>query len=198
MGHSQAEKTQTHDEIVRIASKRFRELGLDGLSIADLMKEAGLTHGGFYRHFASREDLLLEALLAALKDGEAPGKNKREKANVALTFDAVIDGYLSESHRDEPGSGCAVSALMSDMGRAGAAARKLYTGQVERNLRLLTQLLGKADTPMNQAEAIVVYSAMIGAVGLARAVSDKRLSKEILNTVREYLKNGFKQCSRSV
>ena len=104
MGHSQAEKSQTHDELVRIAAKRFRELGLDGLSIANLMNEAGLTQGGFYKHFASRESLLLEALVAALKDGEAPRKRKPGKSPSTPSFRSVVEDYLSESHRDDPGS----------------------------------------------------------------------------------------------
>jgi TetR/AcrR family transcriptional regulator, transcriptional repressor for nem operon len=197
MGHSQAEKSQTHDELVRIAARRFRELGFDGLSIADLMNQAGLTQGGFYKHFASREDLLLEALTAALKDGEAPRKKKQGKSPAKLSFDAVVDGYLSESHRDDPGTGCAVGALMNDVGRAGAAARKLYTGQVERNFRLLDQLLGAADSSAGRAEAILAYSAMTGAVGLARAVSDRNLSNEILITVRNYLKDEFQAKSQA-
>jgi TetR/AcrR family transcriptional repressor of nem operon len=189
MGHSQAEKSQTHDELVRIAAKRFRELGFDGLSIANLMNEAGLTQGGFYKHFASREDLLLEALTAALKDGEAPRKKKHVKSPAELSFDAVVDGYLSDSHRDDPGSGCAVGALMNDVGRAGAAARELYTGQVERNFQLLERLQGTTDSPSGRAEAIIAYAAMTGALGLARAVSDKNLSNEILSTVRNYLRD---------
>jgi TetR/AcrR family transcriptional repressor of nem operon len=197
MGHSQAEKSQTHDELVRIAAKRFRELGFDGLSIANLMNEAGLTQGGFYKHFASREVLLLEALTAALKDGEKPRDKKHGKSPAKLSFDAIVDGYLSENHRDNPGSGCAVGALMNDVSRAGTAAKKLYTGQVERNFRLIEQLLGAADSPEGRTQAIIAYSAMTGAVGLARAVSDKDLSNEILSAVRNYLKDDVQTKSQA-
>src|SRR5438477_11799904 len=113
MGHSKAQKTRTHKRIVSIASKRFREKGLAGFGIADLMKGAGLTVGGFYKHFDSRDDLVAEALRAAF----GPWKKQSlaaEAGGSPLTYENLVDSYLSEAHRDHPGTGCPPSALACD------------------------------------------------------------------------------------
>src|ERR1700704_1018517 len=113
MGHSKADKDESHDRIVQVAAAGFREIGVDGIGVADLMKEAGLTHGGFYRHFSSRDDLVAEAIERALRDGsqgafDAVAKSKLPKQ--ALLF-ALVDWYLSIGHRDGRATGCAVAAL---------------------------------------------------------------------------------------
>lgn len=192
MGHSQAGKREGHDRIVRIAARRFREGGLDRLSIADLMNEAGLTHGGFYKHFASRDDLVLQALGVALRESSTPDAgNFRKAKGGGPTFQSVVKGYLSKSHRDSPGAGCAVGALISDIGRAGSGAKDLYTEQVERNLDSVAGLIGDPENSADRAKAIVILSAMAGAIGLARAVSDDRLSNDILETVGDFLAANF-------
>src|ERR1700756_4964076 len=104
MGHSKAEKAETHKRILKIASKRFREDGLAGVGIAELMKEAGLTVGGFYKHFNSRDDLVAEAV------GSACGGWKRRmeaatSGGAPLSYARLIDDYLSEAHRNNPGTG---------------------------------------------------------------------------------------------
>ena len=109
MGHSQSDKAESRKRILDIASRRFRETGLEGLSIADLMQEAGLTHGGFYKHFESREDLVASALDQAMTE------TLKRPASTLSTF---IDRYLSVEHRDAPGGGCAISALAADVGRS--------------------------------------------------------------------------------
>src|SRR5258708_32092995 len=126
MGHSQAEKAKTHKRIVQIASKRFREDGLVGVGVADVMKEAGLTVGGFYKHFDSRDDLVAEALSVAL------GRLKRQMDAAAsggppLTYAKVVDDYLSEAHRDKPGVGCPISALAGEIARGDKRTRSLAT-----------------------------------------------------------------------
>src|ERR1700681_217909 len=98
MGHSKADKDESHDRIVQVAAARFRETGVDGVGVADLMKEAGLTHGGFYRHFASRDELVAEAIEQALRDGgvAVDALAKLEHAPLAT----LVDAYLSAVHRD--------------------------------------------------------------------------------------------------
>lgn len=176
MGHSQAEKAETHARIVKIAAARFREAGLDGLSLADLMKEAGLTHGGFYRHFDSRDELVAEAVAAALTQANG--------SLAGASFERLVDHYLSPDHRDGIAEGCAVTALAADMTRANPAARDAYTAQVKRNLAALARLIPGGD----RAAAIMTMTSLLGALSLARAVNDEALSLEILETVRESLK----------
>ena len=184
MGHSQASKQNTHDRIVNIASERFCELGLDGLSIANLMKEAGLTHGGFYKHFESREQLVAEALDTAFKRSETPERTHR------ADFQTLVGEYLSPAHRDSVGTGCAVGALVSDIGRVQGEARTLYTRKLQGNFKGIAALLGDRDGERRK-EAIVAFSAMVGALGLARASADEDLALEILDTVQAFLLETF-------
>jgi len=184
MGHSQASKQNTHERIVNLAAERFCELGLDGLSIANLMKEAGLTHGGFYKHFESRDQLVAEALDAAFKRSENPEKLSRD------SFQAMVGDYLSPEHRDGVGTGCAVGALVSDIGRVEGEARELYTRKLSGNFKGIAKLLGGSEGEKRK-EAIVAFSAMVGALGLARATGDDALSREILATVQQFLLDSF-------
>ena len=116
MGHSRAEKARTHKRIVAIASKRFREEGVAGVGIAEVMKEAGLTIGGFYKHFGSRDALVVEALATAFKDLDVWEEHTADMAQ-------LLQDYLTEAHRDAPGTGCAMGALLGDMTRGSKSAR---------------------------------------------------------------------------
>ena len=188
MGHSRAEKDKTHKRIVKIAARRFREEGLAGVGIAELMKEAGLTVGGFYKHFNSRDDLVAEAVSSAL------GTWKRQNDAAAsggptVSYAQLIDDYLNEAHRDNPGTGCAVSALAEEIARSDKRTRAVASEEIRSNLQLLASLLSGKDKRAARSQAILTYSALVGAISLARAVSDKILSREILRTVAELLKN---------
>lgn len=194
MGHSRAEKAKTHERIVNLASKRVRERGLAGIGIAELMKEAGLTVGGFYKHFSSRDDLIAEAL------GVTPGPWTR-LAEVAapgappVTYDSLVDNYLSEAHRDNPATGCPVGALAGDAARGGRKTRTLITQQFENGMKTLADSIreksGRNDA-VARSEAIFTYCALVGAISVARAVSDEKLSREILKTVAQLLKKRTK------
>src|ERR1700735_3897935 len=140
MGYSQAQKEKTHKRIVAIASKRFREKGLAGFGMAELMKEAGLTVGGFYKHFDSRDELVAEAL------SDAFGVWQRQKAATAssgrpLSFEKLIDDYVSDVHRRNPGAGCAFSALAPEIARSDKRTRARTTEQVRDDIQLLAGVL---------------------------------------------------------
>ena len=188
MGYSQAQKEKTHQRIVAIASKRFREKGLAGLGIAELMEEAGLTVGGFYKHFASRDELVAEAL------GDAFGvwqrqKEAAESGGHLFSFASLVDDYLSDVHRKNPGAGCAFSALAPEIARSDKRTRALTAEQVRRDLELIVGLLPSKDKRAARSRAILTFSALVGAMSLARAVSNDPLSREILKTVADLLKN---------
>jgi TetR/AcrR family transcriptional regulator, transcriptional repressor for nem operon len=187
MGHSQTEKRKNHERIVRTASKRFREKGLEGVGIADLMKEVGLTVGGFYKHFDSRDDLVVEALRSAL------GTWRRQAEAAAsggppLTYTKLVDDYLSEAHRDHPGTGCPIGALAGEIARRGKRTRALFTEEIRNAFRLIADLTPGKDQGPARSRAILTLSALVGAIGLSRAISDEALSREILKTVGEVLK----------
>ena len=192
MGHSRAEKAKTHKRIVSIASRKFREEGLAGVGIAELMKEAGLTVGGFYKHFDSRDDLVAEAVSSAF------GAWKRRvdaaaSGGPSVSLAKLIDGYLDEAHRDNPGTGCAFSALAPEIARSDKRTRAVTSEQVRNDIQLIATLLPGEDKRTARSQAILTFSALVGAMSLARAVSDEALSREILNTVAELLKDSAQE-----
>ena len=188
MGHSRAHKTKTHKRIVSIASKRFREKGLTGFGIAELMKEAGLTVGGFYKHFDSRDDLVAEAVSSAY-GGWKRRVDAAKASGLSVTLATLIDDYLNEVHRDNPGTGCAFSALAPEIARSDKQTRALTSEQVRNDIQLIAGLLPDKDNSRARSRAILTFSALVGAMALARAVSNEALSREILNTVAELLKD---------
>jgi TetR/AcrR family transcriptional repressor of nem operon len=187
VGYSKGQKEKTHERIVAIASKRFREKGLAGFGIAELMKEAGLTVGGFYKHFDSRDELVAEALSETFGVWQRQ-KEAAESGGQPITFAKLIDDYLSDVHRKNPGAGCAFSALAPEIARSDKRTRKLTSDQVKADLELLVGLLPGKAKRVARSRAILTFSALVGAMSLARAVSDEALSHEILKTVADLLK----------
>jgi len=191
MRHSKAEKAKTHKRIVAIASRRFREEGLAGIGIADLMKEAGLTVGGFYKHFNSRDALVAEAVGGALElwrrqvDAAASG-------GPPVTYESLVDEYLSEDHLNHPGAGCPVGALAADLARSDKRTRALVSRKIRDNIDLLATLIrngNETNESSARSLAVLTYCALVGAISMARAVSDEQLSREILKTAAQRLKN---------
>src|SRR5882724_8899228 len=188
MGYSKAQKTRTHKRIVSIASKRFREKGLAGFGIAELMKEAGLTVGGFYKHFDSRDHLVAEAVNSAFGGWKRRVEAAKSRAS-PVSYEKLIDEYLNEAHRDNPGTGCAFSALAPEIARSDKRTRALTSEQVRNDIQLIAALYPSKDKHTARSRAILTFSALVGAMSLARAVSDEKLSREILTTVAKLLKN---------
>jgi TetR/AcrR family transcriptional repressor of nem operon len=188
MGHSRAEKAKTHKRIVSIASKKFREEGLAGVGIAALMKEAGLTVGGFYKHFDSRDDLVAEAVSSAF-GGWKRRVDAAASGGPQVSLAKLIDEYLNAAHRDDPGTGCAFSALATEIARSDKRTRAITTEQVRNDIQLIAGLIPGRDAHAASSQAILTFSALVGAMSLARTVSDEALSREILKTVAELLKN---------
>ena len=165
--------------IVEVAGEAFREHGFDGIGLADLMKKAGLTHGGFYGHFKSKEDLGAQASAAAL--------SKNRQTLLAVTegakgdpLAALVTAYLSERHIKDRGAGCAFAALGSDASRHGKPLRAVFRKGVDDYLAMLTDLVPGRTKAEKRKKAIATLSGMIGALVLARAVDDGDLAKEIL------------------
>src|SRR6266851_6329808 len=137
MGSSKSDKAETHTRIVNVAASRFRELGLEGIGVADVMKEAGVTLGGFYKHFGSRDELVVEALATAFKGLDVWEEHTADMAQ-------LLQNYLTEAHRDAPGTGCAMGALLGDMTRGSKSARVLYTTRLKRSLAFSSTLLSSS------------------------------------------------------
>ena len=188
MARSKAEKAKTHERIVRTAARRFREDGLAGVGIADLMSEAGLTVGGFYKHFESRDALVAEAVSSAFGTWQ-----KRADAAASggppFSFEKLVDDYLSVRHRDDAGTGCVFSALTGELARSDEQTRALGSQQVRADLQLLAGFFPDSDKGTAEARAALVFSALVGALSLSRVVSDDKLSRRILRSVASLLKD---------
>jgi TetR/AcrR family transcriptional repressor of nem operon len=183
MRQSREEKAKTHDRIVRIASGRIREAGIESPGVAEIMQAAGLTHGGFYKHFGSRDELIAQAADRAFADGERTVHEITEGAQEPLA--ALVDWYVSTQHRNNPATGCPVAALGADVRRGDDRVRVAYRRQVERYLANLERLLGGGEDARRRAT--VALSTLVGSIMLARAIDDEALSDEILRDVRDAL-----------
>jgi TetR/AcrR family transcriptional repressor of nem operon len=178
---SKLEAAQTRVAIVAAAANLIRRTGIAEAGLADMMAAAGLTHGGFYRHFRNKEHLVSEALSAA--GGKALATIGRNMAKGGLN--AAVDGYLSTSHRDSPTPICPFAALGSEMARCRKETKAAATEVLE---KLFVTLAGDAPNRKEaRGDAIVRLSTMIGAMTLARLVADSDLSLEILDCAKHHL-----------
>jgi TetR/AcrR family transcriptional repressor of nem operon len=176
---SREQAAQNRERIVQAAAQRFRERGFDGIGVADLMKEAGLTHGGFYGHFSSKEELIAEASARALTGSFAFLSELAERAP-SDPLSAFAHAYLTGRHRDNPGAGCLLAALGPDVARQGPTVRRGVTDYVLSAVDLLTKLVPGKSRAARRQKAISTYATLVGAMVMARAVGDRALSQEIL------------------
>jgi len=177
MRKSREEAAETRKRIVRAAARKFREQGIVATGLADVMKAAGLTHGGFYKHFASKDQLVAEATTVALD-------TLLEGMAAHPTVNAAVAAYLSTRHRDNPASGCPLAALGSELARSDKKAREAGTAGF---VRLVDILAGKAGTADARQRALVAAATMIGAVTMSRVVTDPGLSAEMLRAAEKSL-----------
>jgi TetR/AcrR family transcriptional repressor of nem operon len=175
MRYEKGRKDASRSRIMEVATERFRSDGIAASGLAGIMSEAGLTNGAFYPHFQSKSELVRECVAAALADQS----NQITELLAAGGADMAIDAYLSEAHRDNPGKGCASAALLPELARQPAEARRLYT---ERFLNLVRQLSATLPPQVEDPEdvALSVYATLVGALQLARAVDGPELSDRIL------------------
>lgn len=190
-------KELTHERIVETAGRALRRSGFEGVGVAEVMKEAGLTHGGFYAHFASRDALLIEALERAGADGTTRIAHAitRLLAKGLSPFAALVTSYLSESHLNSTELGCPVAALCADMPRQSDDVRQAAAQRVQNMIAWVAQALPEGTDP---ALAASITSTMVGALQLARAAGDGPHGKAILTSTRQHLLAQFDgQCSDS-
>jgi TetR/AcrR family transcriptional repressor of nem operon len=170
---------ESRKRILEAAATLFREKGFDGVGLADIMKAAGLTHGGFYGHFGSKEDLEAQALSLALARSVTDWSKLIDSA-AARPLSALAGQYLSPHHRENLGEGCPLAALGADTAREGERVRGAFTAGLEPLLTLLSNLIPGRSKAQRRRQAIATLAEMVGATILARAVNDPALSDEIL------------------
>ena len=174
------------DRVLETAARLFRERGFGGIGVADLMHEAGLTHGGFYGQFESKDALAAEACARVHERSMARWTTRIERDGRA-GFSAIADAYLSARHRDDPGQGCALPALAADAARREPALRRVFTDGVRKMLEVLDSVMPGRAAARRRECALAVLATMVGGVVLARAVDDPELSDSILAAARASL-----------
>jgi uncharacterized protein (TIGR00369 family) len=188
MRYSETHKEETHAKLLKLASKALREKGPDQIVIADVMSAAGLTHGGFYAHFSSKDAFLSESLASAFAHSSGRISRLVEGLPPRDALSAYIDHYVSAAHRDDPATGCPISALSSDLPRQPRRFQAAFDKGVKAIFARLESWMEAANVPDAGALAPSIFSAMAGAVTLSRAISDRKLSDEILEAARTGIK----------
>jgi TetR/AcrR family transcriptional regulator, transcriptional repressor for nem operon len=176
---SREEAVANRERIVDVAGRLFRENGLDGIGVADLMKGAGMTHGGFYGHFDSKEQLAEEACSRAMARSCEKWTSIVESAGDA-SFDILAKSYLSEERLNSPGSGCAFAALGADAGRQRPALRRVFKDGFNAAIAILGRTVSGSTKTKRRETSIAAFSQMVGAMVLARSVGEPALAAEIL------------------
>jgi TetR/AcrR family transcriptional regulator, transcriptional repressor for nem operon len=175
--------------ILTAASRLIREQGISGAGVDSIMTAAGLTHGAFYSHFDSKEAVVEEALRVVLDESRQLWVRRASRKGKRDALETIIDGYLSPRHRNSLGEGCAVAALGSDLPRQPRMVRRAFTKRLQESLAMLASLVPAKAASRGDDVAIRLFSSMLGALILSRAVADEALSRRILRTVADELKS---------
>jgi len=185
MRYSKEHKFQTHARIVKRASVKLREKGAHGIGVADLMKEAGLTHGGFYAHFDSRDALVVEAFTHAMDRSTEHWRKQSETAPADKRLSTIVNSYLSPLHRDNPGQGCAVPTLAAEIARESAKTRRAFAARMQQMIEMLAKQFPGVPPKVARKQATAALATMMGALVMARVAGTSELSDEILKSGRD-------------
>src|ERR1700716_3203119 len=185
MRYSREHKLETHARIVKKASVRLREKGAHGIGVADLMKDAGLTHGGVYAHFDSREALVIEAFAHAMDRGTERWRKLAEQTPPEKRLATIVDSYLTTLHRDDPGRGCAIPTLGAEIARESPRTRKAFAAKLEQMIDMLAAQIPEVPRKAARKQAVAAIATMMGTLVLARIAGSGEFSDEILGAGRD-------------
>ena len=185
MRYSKDHKQETHARIVKKASVRLRERGAHGIGVADLMKEAGLTHGGFYAHFDSREALVIEAFAYAMDHSVEHWRKIAAETPPEKRLSTIVDAYVSTVHRDDPGRGCAVPTLGAEIARESAKTRRAFSSKLEQLIDVMADQIPDVPRKTARRQAMGMLATMMGTLVMSRVAGSGELSDEILASGRE-------------
>ena len=184
-------KAEVHQKIVKDASHRVRAEGLSGAAVAAVMGDTGLTHGGFYKHFGSKDDLVLESLNQAFRDFGDTLVRAAEHSHTEEPWKAMVKAYLSPKHCDHAESGCPLTALSPELARVGKNMRgRIVSELVNYKNRMIPFMPGRRTADKERA-FFVIFSAMIGAVEIARMLPERAAQEKVLAGTREFLLHSF-------
>ena len=185
MRYSKEHKVETHTRIVKKASARLREKGAHGIGVADLMKDAGLTHGGFYAHFDSREALVIEAFAYAMDRSTERWRKLAETIPPEKRMATIVETYLTPLHRDDPGHGCAITALGAEIARESPKTRKAFAAKLEQMVDMIADQIPDVPRKAARKQALATLSTMVGTLVLSRIAGSGELSDDILGAGRD-------------
>jgi TetR/AcrR family transcriptional repressor of nem operon len=185
MRYSREHKFETHARIVKRASVKLREKGAHGIGVADLMKDAGLTHGGFYAHFDSREALVIEAFTHAMDRSTERWRKLSDETPPDKRLSKIVNGYLTSDHRDDPGHGCAVPTLAAEIARESLKTRRVFAGRMEQMIDLLAAQFHGLPRKAARKQAMAALATMMGSLVMARIAGNGEFSDEILKAGRD-------------
>ena len=188
MRYDAEHKQRTREKVLKAAAKAIRSKGPDRIGVAEVMADAGLTHGGFYAHFESKDDLVAAAIEKMLEDSRNRLRNETEGRSAAEGLRCYIDFYLSAALRDARRAGCPIAALASDLPRMSASARRQFASGSERLVSSLATLLDAAGRKDAVTEARSAFAELLGSLALARMETDEQRSDEILASSRASIK----------
>jgi len=188
MRYDTDQKERTHRQILAEAADAIRRKGPDRVGVAEVMNKLGLTHGGFYAHFASKDDLIAQAITSMFDQGYGNFLRRTEGLEPRQALAAYVDWYLSPAHRDAPSGGCPLAAVSGDLPRLPEAARVRYSEGVERLAAALAQFLRKLKAENAEALAFSALSEMAGTLTFARAILDRGRSDQLLRASRRMVK----------
>lgn len=191
MRYQPEHKAKVHQKIVKDASRRIRAEGLNGAAVSAVMRDTGLTHGGFYKHFGSKDELLVESLREGFREIEETLVRAAEQSAPGDAWKAVVKTYLSLELCERPERGCPLAALAPELARADRAMRpKVVAELVNYKSRMLPFMPGRRTVDKERA-FFAIFSTMIGAVEIARMLPDPATREKVLGSVRDFLLGSF-------
>jgi TetR/AcrR family transcriptional regulator, transcriptional repressor for nem operon len=191
MRYDPQHKIRTRDRIVRNAARKLRAEGLSGPGVGSVMKASGLTVGGFYKHFRSKDELLAEAVAAAFSESGEKIYSSLQNLPREDRWKALVRLYLSPEHCDHPDSGCPVAALAAEMARAKPGVRKRISGLIKDRAKQWVEFMPGASAAERERNFFIIFSAMAGAVSIARILTEPADRERVLSSVRDHLLRSF-------
>jgi TetR/AcrR family transcriptional regulator, transcriptional repressor for nem operon len=189
---SREQAAVNRERIIDAAAALFRAKGFDGIGVADIMQAADLTHGGFYGHFASKDDLAVQASRRTMARSAAKWRGVVARAP-EHPYAALLDHYLNRRHRDDAGRGCAFAALGNDAARGGKAVRAAFAEGLEALIDILAEAAPEGSKAVRRRKAVSAMATLVGALTLSRAVAGTALSDEILGAARRELQEAIER-----
>jgi TetR/AcrR family transcriptional repressor of nem operon len=191
MRYEPEHKERTHRRIVKTASRHFRTEGMNGPGVAKLMKASGLTHGGFYKHFASKDALFAEAIDESVREIGSKVADWAKHAAQGESWKEIVKKYLSVEHCEHPEMGCPIAALAPDISRTHSAIRRKIRLSMESYKKQLVEFMPGDTSAEKQKNLVLIFTAMVGAMAVARTMSDREEQEKLLGLVRNHVLTSF-------